>query len=155
MTSYVENIGSDTSAQTHAHTDTDSPINTVTETMNDNQVISATRQHPPSQLVIVGHNAHDERTEQPSYSADKAVAPWRSGLRSLTLFNIYTSDLPSHKAPVQVMTSPSHLHTQARVQQRNTYNHTYIKFCPDKSKQSHTKSRQNNLHSVYSRPYRI
>ena len=25
------------------------------------------------------------------------------------------------------MTSPSHLHTQARVQQRNTYNHTYIK----------------------------
>ena len=26
------------------------------------------------------------------------------------------------------MTSPSHLHTQAQVQQRNTYNHTYIKF---------------------------
>ena len=25
------------------------------------------------------------------------------------------------------MTSPSHLHTQARVQPRNTYNHTYIK----------------------------
>ena len=28
------------------------------------------------------------------------------------------------------MTSPSHLHTQARVQPRNTYNHTYIKFLP-------------------------
>ena len=27
------------------------------------------------------------------------------------------------------MTSPSHLHTQARPQLRNTYNHTYIKFC--------------------------
>ena len=26
------------------------------------------------------------------------------------------------------MTSPSHLHTQARVQPRNTYNHTYIMF---------------------------
>ena len=43
------------------------------------------------------------------------------------------------------MTSPLHLHTQARVQPRNTYNHTYIKFCLDK-KTSHTKSRQNNLH---------
>ena len=30
------------------------------------------------------------------------------------------------------MTSPSHLHTQARVQSRNTYNHTYIKFLPEK-----------------------
>ena len=50
------------------------------------------------------------------------------------------------------MTSPSHLHTQSRVQPRNTYNHTYIKFL---SKQFHTKSRQNNLYSVHSRPYRI
>ena len=41
-------------------------------------------------------------------------------------------------------------HTEARVQSRNTYNHTYI--CLDKTKQSHTKSRQINLHSVYSRP---
>ena len=40
------------------------------------------------------------------------------------------------------MTSPSHLHTQARVQPINTYNHTYIRFCLDKTKQSHTKSRQ-------------
>ena len=50
------------------------------------------------------------------------------------------------------MTSPSHLHTQARAQQRNIYNHT---ICLDKIKQSHTKSRQNNLHSVHSRPCRI
>ena len=28
------------------------------------------------------------------------------------------------------MTSPSHLHTQARVQPINTYNHTYIKWLP-------------------------
>ena len=28
------------------------------------------------------------------------------------------------------MTSPSHLHTQARAQQRNTSNHTYIQFLP-------------------------
>ena len=41
------------------------------------------------------------------------------------------------------MTSPSHPHTQARVQPRNTHNHTYIKLsCLDKTKQSHIKSRQ-------------
>ena len=39
------------------------------------------------------------------------------------------------------MTSPSHLYIQARVQKRNTYNHTYIKFLLDKTKQSHTLSR--------------
>ena len=50
----------------------------------------------------------------------------------------------------------SHPHTQARVQPRNTYNHTFIKFfCLDKTKQPHTKSRQNNLHSVHARPCRI
>ena len=49
------------------------------------------------------------------------------------------------------MTSPSDPHTQARVQPRHIYNHTYIKFLPGK-KQSHTKSRQNNLHSVHARP---
>ena len=43
-------------------------------------------------------------------------------------FTLQTYDQPDHRFrpwPTQ-MTSPSHLHTQARVQQRNTYNHTYI-----------------------------
>ena len=40
-------------------------------------------------------------------------------------------------------------HTQVRVQPRNTCNHT---FCLDKTKQPLTKSRQNNLHSVHTRP---
>ena len=53
------------------------------------------------------------------------------------------------------MASPSHPHTQARVQPRNIYNHTYITFCLDKTKQSHTKSSQNNLHSIRARPSRI
>ena len=48
---------------------------------------------------------------------------------SPTPFNIYTEDLPPPRALVQ-MTSPSHLHTQARVQPTNTYNHTYIQFLP-------------------------
>ena len=46
-------------------------------------------------------------------------------------------------------------HTQARVQPRNIYNHTYRKFLPGQTKQPHTKSRQNNLHSVHARPCRI
>ena len=31
------------------------------------------------------------------------------------------------------MTSPSHLHTQAHVQPRHSYKHTYIMFCLDKT----------------------
>ena len=45
-------------------------------------------------------------------------------------FTVQIIHYPEHRfrsCPTQ-MTSPSHLHTQARVQQRNTYNHTYIQF---------------------------
>ena len=81
----------------------------------------------------------------------------QGGVLSPTLFNIYTSDLPPPNVPVQVMvhemTSPSHPH--ARVQSTNIYNHTYIKFLSGQTKQSHTKSRQNNMHSVDARPCRI
>ena len=78
MTSYIDNIGSHTRVQTIAtdgHINTDSPINTVTETVNDHPTLlcSATRQSPPYQLVNVGHIPHDEINELPSYSADKAV----------------------------------------------------------------------------------
>ena len=47
------------------------------------------------------------------------------------------------------MTSPSHLHTQVRVQQRNTYNHTYIQFCLDKTKQARPKSHIQHTHSQH------
>ena len=47
------------------------------------------------------------------------------------------------------MASPSHLHTQARVQPRNTYNYTYITFLPGQNKTiSHliqTKANKRNL----------
>ena len=32
------------------------------------------------------------------------------------------------------MTSPSHLHTQAQLQPRNTYSHTFMKFLPGHNK---------------------
>ena len=62
----------------------------------------------------------------------------QGGVLSSTLFNIYTSDLPQPSAPVQVMayadTHTTSTHTQARMQPRNTYNHTYIKFLPGQNK---------------------
>ena len=62
----------------------------------------------------------------------------QGGVLSRTLFNIYlqTYHNPEHRFrswPIQ-MTSPSHPHTQARVQPRNAYNHTYIKFLPKQNK---------------------
>ena len=47
-------------------------------------------------------------------------------------FTLQTYHHPEHRFrswPTH-MISPSHIHTQARVQPRNTYNHTYIKFLP-------------------------
>ena len=58
----------------------------------------------------------------------------QGGVLSPTLFNICTADKPPPRAPVQVMAYPDdftiNIHTQARVHQRNTYNHTYRKFLP-------------------------
>ena len=80
----------------------------------------------------------------------------QGGVLSPTVFNMHiqTYHHPVHRFrswPTQT-TSPSHPHTKARVQPRNTYNHTYRKFCLDKTKQSHTKSRQNKLYSVHAGP---
>ena len=63
----------------------------------------------------------------------------QGGVLSPTLFNIYTSDLPPPSAPVQVMAYADEItitstHTQARVQPRNIYNHTYRKFLPGQNK---------------------
>ena len=53
-----------------------------------------------------------------------------SGVLSPKLLNIYTADIPPHRAPVQVrhVICRSHHHHMTRVQTRNTYNHTYIEF---------------------------
>ena len=69
----------------------------------------------------------------------------QGGVLSPTLFNIYTSDLPPPSAPVQGMTYADDI----------TITSTHTSFCLDKTKQPLTKSRQNNLHSVHTRPCRI
>ena len=77
-------------------------------------------------------------------------------LNITTLFNIYTSDLPPPGAPVQVMAYADDIHTHRYECSREI--HTTIptqNFCLDKTNQPHTKSRQNNLHSVHTRPCRF
>ena len=59
----------------------------------------------------------------------------QSGIFSPTLFNIYTAGMLPPRAPVQVMAYTDDITvTSARVQPRNTYNHTYIKFLPGQNK---------------------
>ena len=72
-------------------------------------------------------------------------------------FTPQTCHHPVHRFrswPTQT-TLQSHPRTQVRVQPRNTYNHTNITILPGQNKKSLTKSRQNNLHSVHTRPCRI
>ena len=97
-----------------------------------------------------------EETTQPDNVNLKFGIP-QVGVLSPTLFNIYTSDLPPPSAPVQVMAYADDItstHKHECRQEVYTTIPTYS-FCLDKTKQSHTKSRQNNLHSVHARPCRI
>ena len=62
----------------------------------------------------------------------KAVVPVASSHPHYSTYTLQTNHHQEHQFrswPTQ-MTSPSHLHTQARVQPGNTYNHTYIQFLP-------------------------
>ena len=81
----------------------------------------------------------------------------QGGTISPTLFNIYTKALPPPRAPVQVMayaddTSITYTHTSTSTSIKYIQPYLHQFFCLDKTKQSHTKSRQNNLHYVDNRP---
>ena len=67
-------------------------------------------------------------------------------------FTPQTYHPPVHRFWSWPMQTTSQSHPQVRVQPRNTYNQS---FCLEKTKQPLTKSRQNNLHSVHTRPCRI
>ena len=62
---------------------------------------------------------------------------WRSFTSTIQHLHCRHTTTQQHfrSYPAQ-MTSPSDLHTQARVQPRNTYNHTYINFLPRQTKTS-------------------
>ena len=97
-----------------------------------------------------------------SYRLTKPACAFSSSLlfhsltRTTFAYTLQTYHHQEHRFrswPTQI-TSPSHLHTQARVQRRNTYNHTYIKFLPGQNK-TITLNPDKQLHSVHSRPCRI
>ena len=82
----------------------------------------------------------------------------QGGVLSPTLFNIYIPDLPPPSAPVQVMAyadditiTSTHTSTSAAKKYIQPYLHKVFAW----TKQPLTKSRQNNLHSVHTRPCRI
>ena len=82
----------------------------------------------------------------------------QGGVLSPTLFNIYTADIPPPREPVQVMALSdgititfTHTSTSAAKKYIQPYLHKVFAW----TKQSHTKPRQNNLHSVHTRPCRI
>ena len=84
----------------------------------------------------------------------------QGGVLSPTLFNMYNADIPPPRAPVQVMAyvddialTSTHTSTSAAKKYIQPYLHKV--FLLDNTKQSYTKSRQNNSHSVHSRPCRI
>ena len=82
----------------------------------------------------------------------------QDGVLSPTLFNIYISDLPPPSAPVQVMAYTDDItitSTHTGTSAAKKYIRPYIQKVFAWTKQSHTKSRQNNLHSVHARPFRI
>ena len=83
----------------------------------------------------------------------------QGGVITPTLFNIYAADIPPLRAPVQVMTYADDF-TITSTHTRTSADNKYIQPYPHKvfaltKQKSHTKSRQNNLHSVHSRPCRI
>ena len=103
-------------------------------------------------LCIAYTTYRNHTSSQPQF---KTSVP-QGVILSPKLINIYTADIPAPKARVQVYTQvDSHLHTQARVQQKIHTTIPSYSLCMDKTKYSHTKSRQNNLHYVHSRPCRI
>ena len=90
---------------------------------------------------IKGRKAYTTYINHTSSRQFKTGVP-QGGDLSPILFNIHTADIPPDRARVQVM---------ARLKYIQPYLHNVFAW----TKQSHTKSRQNNLHSVHSRPCRI
>ena len=120
-------------------------MNKAFDTMNIHTLIRKLQQtNIPGTIIklianyIKGRKAYTTYINHTSSQRQFKTGFPQGGVLSQTLFNIYTADIPPPRAPVRSwptqMTSLSHLHTQARVQPRNTYNHTYIKLLPGQHK---------------------
>ena len=109
---------------------------------------------------IKGCNAYTTYRNHTSSQRQFKTGVPQGGVLSPTLFNVYTADIPLPRAPVPVMAYADDItitstHTSTSAAKKYIQPYLYKVFFLDKTKQSHTKSRQNNVHSVHSRPCRI
>ena len=100
---------------------------------------------------ITGCKAYTTYRNHPSIQRQFKTSVPQGGVLSPTLFNIYTADLPPPRAPAQIMAyadgitiTSTHTSTSAAKKYIQPYLHKVFA-------KSHTKSRQNNLHSIHSR----
>ena len=107
---------------------------------------------------IKGRKAYTTYIDHTSSQRQFKTGIPQGGALSPTLFNIYTSDPITPNAPVQVMAyadditiTSTHTSTSAAKKYIQPYLHKGFVW----TKQPLTKSRQNNLHSVHTRPCRI
>ena len=105
---------------------------------------------------IKGRKAYTPYIHHTSSQRQLKTGVPQGGVLSPTLFNVYTADIPPTRAPVQVMAYADDItitSTHTSTSAVNKYIQPYLhKVFASPKKQTHTKSRQNNLHSVHSRP---
>ena len=95
---------------------------------------------------IQGHKSYSTYRNHTSRQRQFKTGVPQGGVVSLTLLNIYTSDLPPPSAPIQVMSYADDItitSTHTSTSEAKKYIQPYLQkvFCLDKTKQSHTKSR--------------
>ena len=144
------------------------PVRTITVALDMSQAFDTINIHTlirkllqtniPGTIIKFIANYIKGRKAYTTYRNHTSKRQFKTGVLSPTLFNMYTSDLPPPSAPVQVTPyadnitiTSTHTSTSAAKKYIQPYLHKVFAW----TKQPLTKSRQNNLHSVHTRPCKI